>query len=114
MAHFAEIDENNKVIRVLVIDNKFEDKGELYLSKTLGLGGRWIQTSYNSKIRGKFAGEGDSYDELNDRFIEAQPFPSWILNSDFIWEAPKPMPNPFNHYWAENKLDWVERESIAQ
>lgn len=68
MAHFAEIDENNVVIRVLLIPNEFESKGEKYLSKDLGLGGKWIQTSYNGKIRGKYAGIGDIYDAEKDEF----------------------------------------------
>jgi len=74
MAHFAEIDENNIVVRVLVVPDKFESDGENYLANQLGLGGRWIQTSYNNKIRGKFAGLGDSYDETNDVFV-ATPSP---------------------------------------
>lgn len=69
MAHFAEIDSNNRVIRVLVIANEQEHRGQEYLANDLGLGGRWIQTSYNNNIRGTFAGEGYLYDEDNDIFI---------------------------------------------
>lgn len=69
MAHFAEIDDNNTVLRVLVVPNEVEDRGEDYLANEIGLGGRWIQTSYNSKIRGKFAGIGDIYDPVKDIFI---------------------------------------------
>jgi len=72
MAHFAEIDENNKVIRVVLVANEFEEKGEDYLANELGMGGRWIQTSYNNNFRGKFAGIGDSYDEDADVFIAAK------------------------------------------
>lgn len=68
MAHFAEIDENNSVLRVLVVPDDFEKDGQKYLSKTLGLGGTWIQTSYNAKIRGKFAGIGDIYNAELDIF----------------------------------------------
>jgi hypothetical protein len=68
MAHFAEIDKENKVVRVLLIPDEFEKTGDKYLSKTLGLGGKWIQTSYNSKIREKFAGIGDTYNEELDVF----------------------------------------------
>ena len=71
MAHFAEIDKNNKVVRVIVIPNEFEKKGQDYCAKTLKLGGTWLQTSYNSKIRGKFAGIGDTYDAKLDEFISA-------------------------------------------
>jgi hypothetical protein len=69
MANFAEIDLSNKVVRVLVVPDNEEHRGQEYLAQDLGLGGKWIQTSYNNKIRGKFAGVGDSYDEENDLFI---------------------------------------------
>ena len=55
MAHFAEIDENNKVIRVLVVDNSQEHRGQEFLAVDLKLGGTWIQTSYNNNFRKKFA-----------------------------------------------------------
>lgn len=67
MAHFAEIDENNIVLRVLVTDNDFPNEGYDWLIENLG--GRWIQTSYNGRIRGKFAGIGDYYDEQLDKFV---------------------------------------------
>jgi len=68
MAHFAEIDANNKVIRVLVVDNSLELKGEDFLSNDLGLGGRWIQTSYNGNFRGRYAGIDSIYNEELDIF----------------------------------------------
>jgi hypothetical protein len=78
MAHFAEIDKDNKVVRVLVISDEFEKDGQKYLSKTLGLGGTWIQTSYNHKIRGKFAAIGDIYDTEEDKFIQPHVEPTII------------------------------------
>jgi hypothetical protein len=69
MAHFAEIDKDGIVLRVLVVDNSQEDRGQEFLADDLGLGGTWIQTSYNSNIRGKFAGVGDRYDKKTDKFI---------------------------------------------
>lgn len=69
MAHFAEIDDNNIVLRVLAVDNSMESEGETFLSETLNLGGRWIQTSYNANFRGCFAGIGYSYDSIQDIFI---------------------------------------------
>ena len=65
MAHFAELNENNKVLRVLVVDNAHEDRGAEYLSIDCGLGGTWIQTSYNANFGGKFAGIGDTWDGTN-------------------------------------------------
>jgi hypothetical protein len=69
MAHFAEIDKNNKVLRVLVVDNSQENRGQDFLADDLGLGGTWIQTSYNNNFRGKYAGIGDTYDPVQDIFI---------------------------------------------
>lgn len=80
MAHFAELDNDNKVIRVVVIDNKdcqdetgneVESIGIAFCQKLWG--GTWIQTSYNKKFRGKFAGIDDTYDEVNDEFYEPTP-----------------------------------------
>jgi hypothetical protein len=73
MAHFAEIDENNTVLRVLVVDNSLEAEGANFLANTLGLGGTWIQTSYNSNIRKNFAGIGYEYDSYRDAFIAPKP-----------------------------------------
>lgn len=67
MAHWAELDENNIVLRVTVGDNNDPDEGYQWLIDNLG--GRWIQASYNANFRGKYAGEGDIYDEVNDVFV---------------------------------------------
>jgi len=69
MAHFAEIDKDGFVLRVLVVDNSQESRGQEFLANDLGLGGTWIQTSYNANIRGKYAGVGDRYDKVKDEFI---------------------------------------------
>jgi hypothetical protein len=61
MAHFAEIDSSNKVIRVLVVDNSQEHRGQEFLANDCGLGGTWVQTSYNANFGGKFAGIGDTW-----------------------------------------------------
>jgi hypothetical protein len=68
MSHWAELDADNKVLRVTVGDNNEPDEGYQWLVDNLG--GTWIQTSYNAKIRGKFAGIGDLYDEANDVFVD--------------------------------------------
>ena len=70
MAHFAKLDENNYVIQVVRIPDSQEERGEEFLAKDLKLGGKWIQTSYNHTIRGKYAGVGDFYDEEKDEFIQ--------------------------------------------
>ena len=78
MAHFAKIDENNKVVEVLVVDNSQEHRGQEFLAVDCGLGGTWIQTSYNGNFRGKFAGIGDIYDAENDVFITPVQEPDFI------------------------------------
>jgi hypothetical protein len=67
MSHFAEIDADNKVIRVLVGDNSMPNEGHDWLVNNLG--GNWIKTSYNGKIRKNYAGIGYTYDEGRDAFI---------------------------------------------
>ena len=98
MAHWAEIDENNIVIRVLVGDNNEPDEGYQWLINNLG--GKWIKTSYNTyggihydkdgnpdnkiSLRKNYAGIGYSYDEKRDAFIPPKPQDDWvwILNED--------------------------------
>jgi hypothetical protein len=119
MASFAELDENNIVLRVLVVDNEQEHRGEDFLANDLGLGGRWIQTSYNTTggvhrlggtpFRKNHAGTGFSYDESRDAFIPPKPFPSWLLDEDkCIWYSPKPRPRDYEiiYVWNENEQDW--------
>ncbi len=110
MAHFAEIDSNNIVIRVLVVPDEVESNGQDYLSNEIGLGGTWIQTSYNSRIKKNFAGIGYSYDETRDAFIAPKSYPSWVLNEDTCkWEAPVAMPIDDNFYvWNEETTSWDE------
>jgi hypothetical protein len=73
MAHFAEIDENNIVTRVLVVPDEQEHRGNEYLANDLGLGGLWIQTSYNARIRKNYAGIGYQFDPIRDAFIAPKP-----------------------------------------
>jgi hypothetical protein len=69
MAHWAEIDENNIVLRITVGDNNDPAGDEGYQWLVDNLGGRWIKTSYNANVRGKYAAIGDLYDEANDVFV---------------------------------------------
>jgi hypothetical protein len=73
MAHFAEIDSNNIVVRVLVVPDEQEHRGQEFLADELGLGGTWVQTSYNARIRKNYAGIGYTYDESRDAFIAPKP-----------------------------------------
>jgi hypothetical protein len=110
MSHWAEIDENNTVLRVLVGDNNDPAGDEGYQWLLDNLGGTWIKTSYNARgggFRMNFAGIGHTWDEANDRFIPPQPYNSWILSESAIWEPPIPAPNDGNPYlWDEETVSW--------
>jgi hypothetical protein len=87
MSHWAEIDENNKVIRVLVGDNNSPDEGQTFMQS---LGGTWVKTSYNGTIRFNFAGIGFDYDPIDDAFIAPMPacgHDELILNNDKKWQC---------------------------
>jgi hypothetical protein len=111
MAHFAEIDNDNRVVRVLVTDNNDPagDEGYSWLVNTFG--GRWIQTSYNGNIRKQFAGVGYTYNEEADVFVMPQPFESWELDENFDWQAPIAKPEG-DYYWDEATLEWVAESSV--
>lgn len=86
MAHWAEIDETNTVLRVLVTSNEEPDEGESWLVNNLG--GRWIQTSYNARIRKNFAGIGFTYDETIDAFVPPKCHDEATLNNDTaLWDC---------------------------
>ena len=110
MSHWAELDENNTVLRVIVGSNKDEDEGYTWIMNNLG--GTWVQTSYNSTIRKQFAGIGFTYDPTADVFIAPQPYPSWTLDENHDWQAPTPMPVEGFWVWDEETLEWVEAPSI--
>lgn len=86
MSHWAELDETNKVVRVLVGNNNEEDEGK---SAVEALGGTWVKTSYNAKIRYNFAGIGFTYDPIDDAFIAPSPcqHETLILNDKKRWEC---------------------------
>lgn len=115
MAHFAELDENNIVLRVIVVDNEDvkdkgvekESKGKGFCKKLLPSSGAWIQTSYNGNIRKQYAGKGMTFDAVKDKFISPQPYPSWSLNKEDDWEPRVAYPNDNNRYaWNEFTVTW--------
>jgi hypothetical protein len=108
MSHFAEIDENNIVVRVLVGDNALPNEGLDWFIENLG--GRWIQTSYNGNFRKQFAAIGYTYNPEADVFIENQTYPSWILDENFDWQPPTPKPTDGEYYWREETTSWVKLE----
>ena len=123
MSHFAEIDKDGIVQRVIVADQNFIDSG------AVGDSNNWIQTSYNTRggvhyspnssepdggvaLRKNYAGMGYTYDQTRDAFIPPQPFPSWELNEDTCqWDSPTPYPDDGKEYiWNEDTTSWDERE----
>ena len=122
MAHFAEIDAEGTVLRVLVVADAQEDRGQEFLADDLGLGGTWKKTSYNTvggvhsnggtPYRKNYAGIGFKYDNALDAFIPPKPYASWDLNEDTcLWEAPTPMPTDDKMYaWDEDTTSWKEVE----
>ena len=85
MSHWAELDQDNKVIRVLVGDNNEPDEGQAFMES---LGGTWVKTSYNNNIRKNFAGIGMTYDADRDAFIPVKCHDEAVLNEDNCrWEC---------------------------
>jgi hypothetical protein len=121
MAHFAKLDENNLVTEVLVVDNKDildengveqESIGIQFLKNLFGQDTVWVQTSYNRKFRGLFAGIGSTYDSERDIFVPQKPFNSWTFNYETL-EFEGPVDPPEDHKtkeyrWRESDTSWVE------
>jgi hypothetical protein len=97
MAHFAEIDENNIVQRVIVVSDNDCGGGIFPQSEQIGrtfcmnlLGGYWLQTSYNGNFRVRYAGVGYEYSEQYDAFIPPKPTEEAVFNEDTLgWDIPQ-------------------------
>tara|TARA_R110002020_G_scaffold135294_2_gene302108 strand:- start:75 stop:530 length:456 start_codon:yes stop_codon:yes gene_type:complete len=125
MAHFAELNNSNEVLQVVVISNEDvnDHGGDLSVEaenfvKTIvpfnPTGVAWKQTSYNNNFRKQYAGVGYSYDSSKNKFISPQPFPSWSLDSNDDWQAPVTYPTvteidsePVMITWDENNQKWL-------
>lgn len=119
MSHFAEIDQQGKVLRVIVAEQDFIDSG------AVGDPANWIQTSYNTyegvhklggvPLRKNYAGIGYTYDKTLDAFIPPQEFPSWTLDKQKgVYVPPKAMPvSDKPQKWDESKKDWKEISTAA-
>lgn len=115
MAHFAHIDKNNIVTRVIVINDKYninefgvedEQYGRDYCKSLTGEE-NWIQTSYNGSIRKNYAGIGYIYNKELDAFIPPKPFESYILDlSSYRWIPPKKCPG-IDYIWDEDSREWI-------
>jgi len=123
MAHFAELDENNIVLRVVVISNKeirdengqeSELLGIARCKELFGENTKWVQTSYNANFRKNYAAVGFPYVPEDDAFMENKPFDSWVLNKEtYRYEAPIPKPDPSQYegsalYWDEENQRWYD------
>ena len=107
MAHFAEINSDNIVQRVIVVSDEHEADGAEWCNDLLG--GTWVQTSYNNNIRKQYAGIGYTYDADADVFVAPQPFDSWTLDANHDWQSPTPKPiDDKNYAWFEPNQVWIE------
>jgi hypothetical protein len=102
MAHFAELNNSNEVLQVIVISNEDVDanggdestQAETFVASIVpyNSGVAWKQTSYNNNFRKQYAGIGYSYDSSKDKFITPQPYPSWSLDANDDWQSPVTRP----------------------
>jgi hypothetical protein len=121
MAHWAEIDKNNVVVRVLVGNNEEADEGYQWLLDNLG--GTWLKTSYNTfnnqhllggtPFRGNFAGVGATYYPDQDIFMGESPHNGWVIDFDKAdWVPPFPMPDSGAWIWDDATANWVEYNGL--
>ena len=115
MAHFAQLDKNNIVLKVVVVSNDVIRNTNLPESEILGIEFLrgvftetvWKQTSYNNNFRGNYAGIGFKYYPEQDMFMPPSPYPSWVINTTTAkWEAPVPKPDCKKYEWNEETLSW--------
>ena len=125
MAHFAELNSSNEVLRVVVISNDDVDANggdqhadaETFVASIVphSTGGTaWKQTSYNNNFRKQYAGIGYTYDSSKNKFISPKPYPSWSLDSNDDWQSPVTYPNTTQINsknvlitWDEDNQKWL-------
>ena len=125
MAHFAELNNSNEVLRVIVISNddveanggELSSEAETFVASIVPHsedGTAWKQTSYNNNFRKQYAGIGATYDASKDKFISPKPYPSWSLDSNDDWQAPVAYPtvteissNFVLVSWDEDNQKWL-------
>jgi len=119
MAYFAQLDDDNTVLQVISVSNNdapdpapahSEPLGQAFIA-SLGLPGRWVQTSYNGTFRSRYAGPGYLFDADRDMFIAPQPYASWALDDAGDWQAPVPLPGDGMWTWNEETQQWESVES---
>ena len=123
MAHFAQLNDDNRVTQVIVVHNndckdadgnESEAVGIAFCKSLFGDSTRWKQTSYNATTRKNYAGIDYLYDPVRDAYIPPKPFASWLLNETTCrWEPPVPHPNDGENYrWDEDTVSWVLVEDV--
>ena len=131
MAHFAELNNSNEVLRVVVISNddveanggELSSEAETFVASIVPHsedGTAWKQTSYNHNFRKQYAGIGDTFDSSKDKFIKPKPYPSWSLDSNDDWVAPVTYPTVTEIeseevliYWDEDNQKWLGATHIG-
>src|SRR5210317_837416 len=131
MAHFAELNSTNEVLRVVVISNddvdtnggELSSESETFVASIVPYstdGTAWKQTSYNNNFRKQYAGIGDTYDASKDKFISPQPYSSWSLDSNDDWQAPVTYPNSVEissntvyTSWDEDNQKWLGETNVG-
>jgi hypothetical protein len=120
MAHFAELNSSNEVLRVIVVSNDdvAANGGDLHVDAETFVttivpystgGVVWKQTSYNNNFRKQYAGKGSTYNSSKNKFIQPKPYASWSLDSDDDWQAPVNKPDDGKMYnWNETDTQWEE------
>ena len=120
MAHFAELNSSNEVLRVIVVSNEDVDANggdqhadaETFVTTIVphSTGGvAWKQCSYNNNFRKQFGGVGCTYDKTNDIFVAPKPFTSWTLGASHDWQPPTAYPDDDKYYsWDEDTTSWKE------
>jgi hypothetical protein len=117
MAHYAYLDSNNIVVKVLTgVDETVTQNGvggsseaweQFYESQEWHAGLTCKRTSYNGNIRKQYAGIGYTYDADADVFVAPKPFNSWTLDANHDWQPPTPKPEG-NYAWFEPNQVWIE------
>jgi hypothetical protein len=126
MVHYAELDENNIVIRVFPtgVDESTVDGEEFYNNLFKETGNTFKKADYFTSMgrhseggipfRKNYPGAGFKYDIVRDAFIPPQTFPSWILNEDTCcWDPPIPCPDD-GYEWNEAEQRWLTVQELLQ
>ena len=125
MAHFAELDGNNIVTRVVVVGNDVTTAAGPLGSNDMHVdgetwcvnffkGGTWKQTSYNNNFRKQYAGKGYTFDAAKDKFISPQPYASWALDGNDDWQDPVTFPTDTTDKhvsWDEAGQKWTATDN---